>query len=339
MNIFYKLACLLLALGTVSIASAADENIDAGVRSFYTFTLENDLFVGSDDGYTNGIGFTLGSGGFKNFDSTNTPKWLRWLIEDSYINTKPGKTRAISHMFFQRMQTPEDITISEFQPDDLPYAGMLAWQGTAFAWDDDVSDQLSLYLGWVGSGTLAEQSQSIIHKAIGSDDPKGWRHQLKNEPLIKVEAQRTWRLYRNTDKKYHYDVIGLGGIGIGNLESATKGGIAVRWGTNLAKSIGAFSLQADRFVNPLSFSNKKDFYLYAGARAGYVANDIFITGNTFTDSHSAELNHFQHEIAAGAVWSPGGNWAYVFALSSSSSRTKISTDREIYGAVGVTYRH
>ena len=326
--------CLVSALQVGAVTTAlADDNTD-----FFTFTFENDVFVGQDDGYTNGTGLTFGTAGFDEFDDSNVPGWINWLIDDLYINTEPDKTRAIAHMFFQRMQTPVEITESEFIPDDLPYAGLLAWQGTAYSWDAHKSDQLSLYLGWVGSGALAEQSQKAIHSLIGSDEPMGWRHQLKNEPVVKVEMQRTWNLYRNDDNRFQYDVVGLGGVGLGNLETATKAGFAVRWGTNLAASMGGFSLQADRHVNPLAFTKANDFYLFAGVRAGYVARDILIDGNTFTDSHSLPLEHIQNEAAAGALWSRN-RWAFVFALSSASSRTEISDERESYGAISVTYRH
>lgn len=333
-NTICKSLCFM-ALLQPGIALSASENEST---DFFTFTFENDVFVGEDDGYTNGTGITFGSAGFDEFNRSNLPDWIYWLIKDRYISTTPDKTRAIAHMFFQRMQTPVEITERAFIPDDLPYAGLLAWQGTAYSWDEHVSDQLSLYLGMVGPATLAEQSQKGIHKIIGADDPKGWSHQLKNEPIVKVEMQRTWSLYRNESSRLQYDVVGLGGLGLGNLKSAAKAGFAVRWGTNLSASVGAFSLQADRHVNPLAFTATNDFYLFAGVRGGYVANDILIDGNTFTDSPSLPLEHFQNEGAAGAIWSRN-RWAFVFALSSSSSRTELSSDRESHGAFSVTYRH
>ncbi len=96
-----------------------------------------------------------------------------------------------------------------------------------------------------------------------------------------MEAQRVWNRYRFIGERFEFDVLGLAGAGIGTLESATKGGLAIRWGTNLQSSYAAFSLQPDRQVNPLALTPKNDFYLYLGARAGFVLNDILIDGNTF----------------------------------------------------------
>ncbi len=331
----------------VAYSQASEENIETAEEStgieeknikFWTFTFENDVFVGEDDGYTNGTGITVGTAGFDNFDTTNTPRWIHWLIKDSYINTAPGKKRAIAHMFFQRMQTPEEITESVFIEDDLPYAGLLAWQGSAYAWDDDVSDQLSLTLGWIGPFTLAEQSQKLIHKIVGADDPRGWRHQLQNEPVFKIELQRVWNLHRKSIGNFEYDIVGLGGFGLGTLRSAIKGGFALRLGTHLGASMGAFSLQADRHVNPLAFTAANDYYFFLGARAGYVANNVLIDGNTFTDGPSLPLDHVQDQVAAGAVWSRN-RWAFVFTLSSSSSQAETASDRENFGAFSVTRRY
>ena len=334
LNTVCKSLCLVFFL-KANVVTGAPSEVS---HSFFTFTFENDIFVGEDDGYTNGTGITFGTSGIDELDKTNVPGWIHWLIKDLYISTEPDKKRGISHMFFQRMQTPVDILETELISNDLPYAGLLAWQGTAYSWDDFVADQMSLYLGWVGPAALAEQSQKEIHRIIGSDDPKGWDNQIRNEPIVKVELQRIWSLYRNENNRFQYDVLGLGGAGLGNLETATKGGIALRWGTNLSASVGAFSLQADRHVNPLAFTDANDFYLFVGARAGYVAHDILINGNTFTDSPSVPLEHVQNEVAAGALWSRN-RWAFVFALSSSSSRSELTDDREKYGAFSVTYRH
>ena len=100
------------------------------VPEFFTFTFENDLFVGEDNGYTNGMGVTFGKGPFKEFNNENLPNWLHWLAKDLYVSTMENKQRGVAHMFFQRIQTPEDLSETELIIDDVPYAGLLAWQGT-----------------------------------------------------------------------------------------------------------------------------------------------------------------------------------------------------------------
>lgn len=324
---------LVLTLLTAHEAWAEDK-----VPEFFTLTLENDFFVGNDNGYTNGTGITFSKGPFKEFSNDNLPYWLHWLTKDLYISTMKHKRHGIAHMFFQGMQTPEDLNETKLIKDDVPYVGLLAWQGTLFAWDDRISDQLSLYIGIVGPNALAEEAQNFIHKITKSDVANGWDNQINNEFIFKVEAQRVWKLYRSDDNGYQFDILGLGSAGIGNLESATKAGFAIRWGTYLQSSFSTFSLQVDRQVNPLALSVNDDFYLFLGGRIGVIFNDILINGNTFRDSHSVPLEHVHNQISAGVVWNLGRS-AYVFQITSLSSRTKLTDERENYGAVSITFRY
>ncbi len=305
-------------------------------HSFLTFTLQNDLFVGDDAGYTNGVGLTYTKGPFLEFNDENLFGYLNYLTKNTYIQTKPNKVRNVAHMFFQRMQTPEEITVSELQEDDVPYAGFLALQSMLSSWDKENSDQLSVFLGAVGPVTLGEQSQKIVHKIIGADEPRGWDNQMENELVFRVEALRVKKLRKNYGERYGYDVLGMGLAGIGTIMSDAQVGLAVRWGSNMEYSHSTFSLQSDRQVNSLALAKRHDFYLYLGGRIGYVANDILIDGNTFTDSHSVPLDHVQDQISTGAVWK-GKHLSYVFQLTSSSSRTTISSSRDTFGALSITY--
>lgn len=308
------------------------------VPRYFTFTFENDIFVGEDDGYTNGLGVALGRGPFYEFNEDNLPRWLLPLISGSYVNKGEDKQRGVAHVFFQGMQTPQDISLSEPLEGDLPYAGLLGWQGTFYEYDLDRSDQLSLSIGVIGPVSLAEQGQSIIHTVTGSDQPEGWDTQLENELVGRVEARRVWKLARSAEREHQWDVLGIGGLGLGTLQSGVGAGIAVRWGSNLDYSHSTFSLEADRQVNALAIRESSGFYAYLGAKAGVVFNDVLVQGNTFTDSHSADLEHAQNQLSAGLVWSMG-KLAYVFQLSTFSSPIESIDKREKYGALSVTFRY
>ena len=172
---FSLLSVILISFLLNSFTAGAEDKLP----EFFTFTLENDFFVGEDNGYTNGMGFTYGKGPFSEFNNDNLPDWLHRLTRGLYVSTMENKRRGIAHMFFQRMQTPNDIKQKELIVDDLPYVGLLAWQGTLYAWDNRIADQLSLYLGAVGPVTLAEQTQTLVHELTSGDDPKGWDNQIQ----------------------------------------------------------------------------------------------------------------------------------------------------------------
>ena len=308
------------------------------VYRFFTLTFQNDVFVGDDDGYTNGLGLTFGRGPFLEFSNDNLPGWLNFLTQKLYIRTMPNKVRGVAHLFFQQMQTPEEIGVAELQEDDVPYAGLLSTQSIFYAWDRNTSDQFSVFLGLVGPASQADKVQTEIHDLVDADEPLGWPNQLSNEPVFRLEARRATKVFRNYEGKYGYDIIGLGTIGLGNLRSSAHAGLALRWGTNLEFSHATFSLQTDKQVNSLSLSPRNDFFLYAGAEFGVVFNDILIDGNTFEDSHSVPLEHFQTDATIGAVWKRR-NLSYVFQISSLNSRTSLKSDREAFGAFSITYAY
>ncbi len=308
-------------------------------HDFFTFTFENDFFVAEDNGYTNGMALSFGHGPFENFSAEHMPQWLFWLTEDLYISTMPGKHRGIAHAIFQGMQTPENLSRSELIEDDVPYVGLLGWQCSLHAWDDQVSDQFSIQLGLVGPVSLADKTQTLVHAAFGADKPRGWDNQIDNELAFRIEAQRAWRLYQKQGDALDYDIIGILSGGIGTLESSATAELAIRWGNNIMAGFPTFSLQADRQINPLSLSQKSDYYFFAGIGVTYIYNNIMINGNTFTDSHHLPLEHFFNELSAGLVWSTGAQVSFVFQISSSSPRSTISNKRENYGALSVTYSY
>jgi len=333
MKLFYWLAILITTALQVAHSKEQPEP-----HNFFTFTFENDLFVGEDNGYTNGMGITFGQGPFSEFNDDNLPRWLHWISKDLHISNMENKSRGVAHMIFQRLQTPNDITADTLIEDDVPYVGLIAWQGTLYAWDEDVSDQLSFYLGAVGPVALGKAKQKNVHDLLDSDNPRGWDEQIDNELIVNVEVKRLWKLFRSTGSGVQYDILMLAGAGLGNLQSAAKAGFAARWGNSLHRSFTTFSLQADRQVNLLSLSPTNDFYVFAGVCAGYLINDIFVDGNTFRDSHSVPIEHIQNQVSAGAVWNIG-RYGFVFQVSSTTSLTTLIDERDKFGAVSLTYRY
>lgn len=337
---------------------------------FFTFTFENDIFVGEDDGFTNGMGFTLGRGPFPEFNRDSLPGWLLPIIRRTHVSRGENKRRGVSHTFYQVMQTPQDITLSEPPVGDLPYAGLLGWRGTFLEYDNRLSDQLSLDIGILGPASLAEQAQSIIHTITGSEEPQGWDTQLENELVASVEARRVLKIAHSSSSsaanqqtdadtasvsssvieseqadesgsepsRFSWDLLGVAGASLGTLQSATGVGLAFRWGTNLDYTHSTFALEADRQVNALAVRDSNGFYAYLGARAGVVFNDVLVEGNTFTDSRSASLEHFQNQVSAGLVWSLG-KLAYVLQFSSFTSPVETIDKREKYGALSVTFSY
>lgn len=316
-------------------AHAADERRE----DWFTVMLENDIFAGKDNGYTNGIGVSWAQAGFTEFGPDNIPAWMYALSKGLYISTSSGKQRAVSYSISQLMQTPSDIRVPALTENEAPYAGLLLWFGNLHAFDDRVADRLSLGLGVVGPLSGAEHTQTWVHRLIESDEPQGWDNQIHNEPVFQVSAERLLRLADcPAGKTADMDVIGSGNIAVGTLESYAALGIGVRLGRGLDRSFPTADFLPGRQVNPLAGNVAGGWYVFANIQGRFVANDISIDGNTFKESHSARLEHWQAAASTGAAYG-FERWAFMVSAQVATDRFEGQPDTTRFGSLSVTYNY
>lgn len=335
-------ALTTLALWFSPLSTAADElpfteqELDTP-DTFVTITIENDLFAGRDGGYTNGFGFSWGSGPYNTLDATNSPKWLQSMAKTFVVHDDNEHFYGASYSVFQGIQTPADITNPNFQPNDLPYAGILGWRGAVHSWTENRAEQFSLILGMVGPASLAEQSQKRVHKITGSDKPMGWDYQLHNEPVIALQSRRSWRHEISNGDGHGVDFIGILEASGGNYTSYVAGTYMVRWGLNLERSHPAISVLPGRGINPLAGTNSEEYYVFFGIQPRYVFNDIFVNGNTFRHSPSVTLKNEQLIYSTGFVWN-WKNWGLLFSLAETTSTFEERKGNARFGSLSISYR-
>lgn len=326
---------VLLLLLTAAGAHAADERQD----NWFTVTIENDVFVGKDTGYSNGFALSWARAGFNEFSPDNLPRWLHYLSKNLYISTMHSKQRAVSYTIGQLMQTPSDITIPTLIENEAPYVGLLFWSANLHAFDERVADKLSLTLGVVGPLSGAGQAQKWVHEITDGDEPQGWDNQIENEPVFQVSAERLLRLANfHTDKTVGMDVIGIGSGAVGTIESYLEVGGGARLGSNLDRSFPTASFLPGRQVNPLAGSITGGWYVFANVQGRFVANDIGINGNTFKDSHSVPLEHWQAAASAGVA--VGFNrWSFLLSALVGTDRFEGQPDTTKFGSLSITYNY
>lgn len=301
-----------------------------------TVTWENDLFVGDDSGYTNGLGVTWARVGLAAFNKENLPSWLHAVSKRLYISSMPEKARAVSYTIAQSMQTPEDLENTELIEDEAPYFGMLAWTANLHAYDARVADTLSLTLGVVGPASGAEFSQKLSHRILGSDEPEGWEHQVDNELVFQLQAERLWRLGElSFDNGSGFDAIGIGRVALGTIRSNVVAGLSIRYGRALERSFPAATVLPGRESNPLVFGAPGSWQVFFNVLGSYVANDISADGNTFRDSHSVPLEHWQTMLVAGVSYS-FGRWALLLSAVDASDNYENQPEPTRFGSLGVT---
>lgn len=303
---------------------------------FLTVTWENDIFAGQDGGYTNGLSVAWAYGDIKTFDDHNLPPWLHTLTENLYISTMPGKDRAVSFLVAQAMQTASDISQEQLIEDEAPYAGLAIWQASLYAYDQQLADKLSLAIGFVGPVSGADASQRFIHKITGSEQPRGWDHQLNNEMVFQISAERLWRLTEWQNSAFGFDLIGITRGAVGTLQSNLASGFSLRFGHGLDRNFATATIIPGREVNPLAGSRYSSWSIFFNVLGSLVANDIMINGNTFEDSHSVPLQHLQAHFVTGAAFSLG-NWAFLLSAVHATKQYKRQPNSPIFGSLSVTY--
>jgi hypothetical protein len=94
-------------------------------------------------------------------------------------------------------------------------------------------DTLELDLGIVGRHSYAEEVQEEVHKWLGSNEAKGWKNQLKDEPALELIYERKWRLSpSNVGRGFSWDFIPHLGGRVGNVSIYGNAGAEFRFGWN-----------------------------------------------------------------------------------------------------------
>lgn len=310
-----------------------EETLAADERGTLSVTFENDVFSGRDDGYTNGVRASWTTGADK------IPFILKPIANAIPTFPVDGKKR-VSYAFGQSMFTPNDITVSALQVDDRPYAG---WTYGSIGLISDTGSQydtLELTLGMIGPASLAEPTQEFVHDNItDSPHPMGWHHQLDNEPGIILNYERKWRSY------YQFSALGHGvdftphlGGALGNVQTDARAGATVRVGRNLPSDYGPPRIRpsvsgSDFFIPTKGFG----WYLFAGAEGRYVARNIFLDGNTFSDSHSVEKENWVGDIQMGLAMTYD-DWRLAYTHVFRTREYETQDNAETFGAFTVSHQ-
>ncbi|MGK2906639.1 MAG: lipid A deacylase LpxR family protein [Desulfuromonadales bacterium] len=293
---------LLLALpGRVLAESDLGIPDQAGI---FSVQLENDMWgSGSDQNYTHGTRISY-------LSSEETPNWLRKAAAFVPVFSRRGHLRT-SYAIGQSIFTPDDISSKELIEDDRPYAGWL-YGAIGLISDHRVRDgnlrsgrldSLELNLGVVGPSSLAEETQSFVHKIVDSPQPEGWQHQLHDELGVMLVYDRQWQA------QYVSEVYGLGidltphvGGTLGNVLTSVSCGGTLRIGRDLPSDYGPPSIRpslpGSGFFHP---TRNFGWYLFTGVEGRYVLHSIFLDGNTFRDSQSVDREPWVGDIQVGLV--------------------------------------
>jgi len=302
---------------------------------YFTFSFENDVFYHEDGGYSNGLIVNWGYDDLTALNESTLPAWINYLTNKTYLNDLEDRQYSVNYKIGHFVQTASEIKTAKLVKEDAPYVGLLAWEVNASAYNTKKVDDLSLTLGVVGPLAGGEFLQKNIHSLIGANEPMGWDNQIHNEPVFRVQARRLWRNFDMAIGSTEVDVITGVKAGVGNLLSDANAGVGFRWGQKLAANFASSTPFVTEKFNDLK-ADRNGWYLFSNLSAGYVLNDIFMNGNTFQDSHSVDLIHWQAGLSVGAQINLY-NWNFIYTMIYTTDQYESQTEDTRFGTVSITY--
>lgn len=305
-------------------------------KDYLSISVENDnLGGGTDQFYTSGVRLTYFNAG------TDVPQFM--LEADDYIPTVDfNDTTSTFFTIGHNIYTPQDITLRANQDDDRPWAGFLYGSIGLVTLEDSHIDEIELTLGVVGPEALGEQLQKAVHSHVSSSPtPKGWSNQLDFEPGLILSWQRRWpRAFAYDIGNYRFRAEPSIGVSLGNIHTYAETGLMFSFSPD--KGILQDTPPRVRPAPPGSgyFETPTDnwsWQLFAGANGRAVARNIFLDGNTFSDSHSVDKNYFVGDLTGGLAITVN-DYRLSYSLNYRSDEFKNQGDDSVFGSVTLSTR-
>lgn len=201
------------------------------------FSWDNDLFVGSDGQYTNGVRLSWVGDGHDCEQADSVTCTLA-----SGLSPLPGvgltdRQNAVTLSLEQAMITPSDISRRTPDYQDLPYIGYSNLEAGLFSWGADSLTGYGVRIGVVGEDSGSEQSQKMVHRITGSTEPQGWEHQLGPGVIggaYVIHARRAWQ--RVSDSGWQTELGYAAGVDANNFHATASAGGFLRFGRNLPRN-------------------------------------------------------------------------------------------------------
>jgi hypothetical protein len=326
----------------LSVSHGAGKDEAGGTLGLY---LENDLFTDTDEHYTSGFKLSWSSHDLEQFSDSRYANPLLPLFDIlPYINEKEYQKNLVFSLG-QNIYTPVNTDTNLLIQDDRPYAGWL-YLGVGVVWkDSNVRNSLVLDIGVVGPASQAEETQNFIHDLRGFDSPNGWDNQLDDEIAFTLAYERMWRWPHHAQRSgLDWEVLPHAGLAAGTVRTFANAGAELRVGLNLPDDFGTSSIgpaaTTSTPVDGLMGADRSWFdvgaYLFVRVDGRAVARNIFLDGNTFSDSHSVSKNPLVADLSAGAAINYK-NTKLAYALVYRTEEFEEQDDGQVFGTVSLNW--
>ena len=269
---------------------------------YLTITSENDIYAprAQDRHYSNGLDIAYGL-------TAGEDAWYRFLDGITAFGDSRDQVQY-EFSFGHNIYTPEFYLSENLIPEDRPYAGWIYSELTAVSHTPGIEQSFAINLGLVGPAALGEEMQKFNHSIVGDEKPRGWAHQLKNEPAILVRYRRSWFTPISTDNDFSVDAVTRFGVNLGNVFTDAGAGLVMRMGNYLPEQDLPARIQPGLSGNGSFIEIRKDRFdwmVFTEIQGRGVLQNIFLDGNTFRDSHSVSKKPFVWDAGTGVIFGFG----------------------------------
>lgn len=349
------LSALALLTATTAWAAGPLSLLPDRGDAHVSFFLDNDLFAGSDENYTNGVrlAWISGSRDPKQFGAvqrglrklTGGAESLGLFQRISGFRDPEGIEFNYGTSITQLMFTPEDPDARVSPPGQSPYAGWLGVGFSLHAKDSYALNSAELSIGVVGPSAQAKEVQDFVHDLKGVVRFKGWDSQIPNEPTLNLFFSQKRRLTFIESERGDFAVDGFGewGVGLGNFLTNFYVGALTRFGWNLPVDFSDPRLTPTAYAHQPFKTERRDsgtwsLYGLLGFRGFAVAHDITVDGPVFRDFDTGVTQ----EPFVGAIFAGFGiryrDLEVSYVQTSISRRFKEQSSGQQFGSIAVSYR-
>ena len=254
------------------------------------YYFENDIFSSTDSEYSDGSRFSV-----LMYRPEGEDEWLRIPFSEEL-----ERNHFISFSLTQQIFTPDELNATALIEDDRPYAGWLYVEIGLHQSSERNLDSLSLQVGVVGPASGMEQLQRYIHEQTDSEIAQGWDNQLNNEFGVQLNYQHKWRYVPATFWGIESSIVPYLGGEFGNIAIKANTGAMLRMGWNVPEDFGSSTID-EGGENGIPVRRKClytpqknwSFNLTFAGGGTAVARDIFLDGNTFSESHFVDKQYLK----------------------------------------------
>ena len=327
---------------------------DAGDANL-TFYLDNDLFSGTDESYTNGARLSWISG-------SRDPNEFGWVQNRLRRLSGDAKSRKLFRRLSgfedpkeleynygmsltQLMYTPENTEAPRAPRGQRPYAGWLGVDFSLHTKDTEALNSVAVAIGTTGPHSFAKQTQDFVHDVRGQDKFEGWSSQIPNEVTLNLYyvQRRRLPLPEPGTRRFGVDGFTEWRVALGTFNTGLDVGGLLRFGWNLPLSF------ADPRLLTTSYSHQPfktdrlqraswSFYGMTGVRGSLVAFNATLDGPVFKDFNTGTNSRtYVGEVYAGfgARWR---RWEFSYAHSYRTKEFRGQDRRQSFGSLAIGYR-